>query len=99
MVGIASTPEGPDYWLAAGVFCFGDEWYCTSMGGLHRNVPVDGIAPSPDGAGCQLAAADGGVLAHGGAISYGSMGANSGTPQWSLWPPALQQEDRLSLAA
>jgi hypothetical protein len=78
MVGMASTPSGHGYWLAArdgGVFSFGDAGFLGSMGGTVLNQPVVGIAPTPSGHGYWLAASDGGVFSFGDAGFLGSMGA------------------------
>jgi hypothetical protein len=47
------------------------------MGGQSLNAPIVGIAPSSDGHGYWLAAADGGVFAFGDAPFYGSFGGQS----------------------
>ena len=42
VVGMASTPDGGGYWLAAadgGVFTFGDAGFSGSMGGKHLERP------------------------------------------------------------
>jgi hypothetical protein len=47
VVGIAATPDGKGYWLAAGdggVFSFGSAPFEGSMGGKQMNAPVVGIA-------------------------------------------------------
>ena len=75
MVGIASTPDGGGYWLAAadgGVFAFGDAGFDGSAADLPLGQPVVGIASTPDGGGYWLAAADGGVFAFGDAGFDGS---------------------------
>jgi hypothetical protein len=86
-VGIASTPDGGGYWLAAadgGVFAFGDARFFGSMGGTHLNSPVVGIASTNPGEayfvagadgggnGYFLAGADGGIFAFGDATFTGS---------------------------
>ena len=76
-VGIARTPSGVGYWLAArdgGVFAFGDAGFYGSMGGKPLNAPVVGITATPDGKGYWEVASDGGVFAFGDAGFYGSMG-------------------------
>ncbi len=57
-----------------GVFNYGTSPFLGSMGGLHLNAPVVGMAATPDGAGYWLVAADGGVFNFGDAQFYGSMG-------------------------
>jgi hypothetical protein len=47
VVGIAATPDGKGYWLAAwdgGVFSFGSALFEGSMAGKIMNAPVVGIA-------------------------------------------------------
>ena len=76
-VGMASTPDGGGYWLAAsdgGVFSFGDAAFYDSMAGQSLSAPVVGIAATPDGRGYWLVASDGGIFAFGDAGFYGSMG-------------------------
>ena len=78
LAGMAATPTGHGYWLAAvdgGVFSFGDAAFYGSLGGKRLNAPVVGIASTPSGHGYWLAAADGGVFSFGDAAFYGSMGA------------------------
>ncbi|MGH9127659.1 MAG: serine hydrolase [Acidimicrobiales bacterium] len=75
IVGIAATPDGGGYWLAAaagGVFSFGDARpHGTPRAGL-LGTPVVGIASTPDGGGYWLADAGGGVFAFGDARPHGS---------------------------
>jgi len=76
-VGIAATPDGKGYWVAAGdggVFAYGDAGFYGSMGGKNLNEPVIGIAATPDGKGYWLVASDGGIFAFGDAGYFGSMG-------------------------
>jgi beta-lactamase class A len=75
IVGIAPTPDGGGYWLAAadgGVFTFGDARFTGSLGAVTLNAPIVGIAPTPDGGGYWLAAGDGGVFTFGDAVFAGS---------------------------
>jgi len=75
-VGIARTPSGAGYWLAArdgGVFAFGDAGFFGSMGGKALNAPVVGIASTPSGKGYWEVASDGGVFAFGDALYHGSV--------------------------
>jgi hypothetical protein len=79
-VGIASTPHGQGYWLAAadgGLFAFGDAGFYGSMGGRPLAQKVVGIASTPDGQGYWEVAADGGLFAFGDAGFYGSMGGTT----------------------
>ena len=63
-------------WSASdgGVYAFGDAAFHGSMGGMALNVPVVGMAATPNGTGYWLAAADGGVFSFGSAPFEGSMG-------------------------
>ena len=74
LVGLAPTPSGHGYWLAAtdgGVFAFGDASYYGSLGGRHLNQPIVAIAATPSGHGYWLAGADGGIFAFGDAAYLG----------------------------
>ena len=74
----ADTSVASSYWLAAadgGVFAFGGAGFYGSMGNIHLNQPVVGMAATPDDAGYWLVAADGGVFAFGNAGFYGSTGS------------------------
>jgi hypothetical protein len=78
VVGMAPTPDGAGYWLAAGdggIFTFGDAGYFGSAASLHLSKPIVGIASTPDGGGYWEVAADGGVFTYGDARFYGSTGA------------------------
>ncbi len=73
----ASTPSNQGYWLAGadgGVYAEGNAGFYGSLGSLHLQGPIVGIAATPDGKGYWLAALDGGVFALGDARFYGSMG-------------------------
>ncbi len=84
IVGVASTPGGKGYWLAAadgGVFDFGNAHFygstytygITGLSGTHPlNAPIVGIASTVDGKGYWLVAADGGVFDFGDATYQGS---------------------------
>jgi len=75
-VGIARTPTGAGYWLAAsdgGIFSFGDAAFYGSMGGKPLNAPVVGITATPDGKGYWEVASDGGIFSFGDAAFYGSV--------------------------
>ncbi len=77
VVGVASTPNGNGYWMAAadgGVFNYGGAGFHGSAGNLTLAAPVVGIAPTPDGLGYWLVAADGGVFSYGDALFRGSAG-------------------------
>ena len=60
-----------------GVFNYGTTPFVGSMGGHHLNVPVVGVASTPDAGGYWLVASDGGVFTFGDANFYGSMGGRS----------------------
>ncbi len=75
IVGIASTPSGNGYWVAAadgGVFSFGDAVFYGSAANLKLVKPVVAIAASPTGKGYRLTAEDGGVFCFGDAAYFGS---------------------------
>ena len=77
IVGMATTPSGAGYWLAArdgGVFSFGDARFYGSMGDRHLNRPIVAIAATPNGQGYWLVASDGGVFSFGDARFLGSTG-------------------------
>jgi hypothetical protein len=78
VVGVASTPPYTGgYWVVAsdgGVFSFGGARFFGSLGGVHLDQPVVGIAANPRGNGYWLVSEDGGVFAFGGARFYGSLG-------------------------
>ncbi len=77
VVGMATTPDGGGYWLAAqdgGIFSFGDARFYGSMGGSPLNRPVVGMASTRTGHGYWLVASDGGIFSFGDAQFYGSMG-------------------------
>jgi glucose/arabinose dehydrogenase len=78
VVGMAATPGGGGYWLAArdgGIFTYGDAPYLGSMGGPRLNSPIVGVAATPTGRGYWLVAADGGIFSFGDAAFLGSTGA------------------------
>jgi hypothetical protein len=77
ITGMAPTPSGHGYWLAAddgGVFSFGDARFYGSTGGIHLNRPIVDIASTTSGHGYWLVASDGGVFSFGDARFYGSTG-------------------------
>ena len=77
VVGMAASPSGRGYWLAAsdgGVFAFGDARFAGSTGALRLNRPVVGMAATAGGRGYWLVASDGGVFAFGDAVFAGSTG-------------------------
>jgi len=77
VVGMAATPSGKGYWLAAadgGVFTFGDAKYHGSTGGRRLAAPIVGIASTRSGKGYWLVGADGGVFTFGDAKFHGSTG-------------------------
>jgi hypothetical protein len=68
-------PRG--YWTVAsdgGIFTFGHLGYYRSLGGIHLNKPVVGIAPTPSARGYWLVASDGGIFSFGDAVFDGSTG-------------------------
>jgi hypothetical protein len=76
IIGIAATPTGHGYWLAAadgGVFTFGDAHFRGSAAPYHPSSPIVGIAATASGRGYWLLAADGGVFAFGDAPYRGSL--------------------------
>jgi hypothetical protein len=65
IVGMATTPSGKGYWLAAsdgGIFAFGDAPFHGSMGGLPLAKPMVGMALSRLQSGYWLVAQDGGIF-------------------------------------
>ncbi len=92
VVGISPTADRGGYWLVAsdgGVFSFGDANFYGSIPGLgiapadspnlpRLNAPIVGIAPSHDGRGYFLVAADGGVFTFGDARFEGSCPGTGG---------------------
>jgi uncharacterized repeat protein (TIGR01451 family) len=78
VVGIAGTPSGGGYWVAAAdgsVFGFGDARLFGSAANSALSRPLVGMAATPTGNGYWLVASDGGVFAFGNAGFYGSTGA------------------------
>ncbi|MGO9854462.1 MAG: hypothetical protein ACLPYY_05425, partial [Acidimicrobiales bacterium] len=74
-VGMASTPSGNGYWIAAadgGVFNYGNAGFFGSAGAIALNKPIVGIAATHDGAGYWLVASDGGIFSYGDAGFFGS---------------------------
>jgi hypothetical protein len=57
------------------VFSYGDAHFYGSTGNIELNQPVVGIAPTADGKGYWLVAADGGVFTFGDGRFHGSLGA------------------------
>ncbi|MDQ3384871.1 MAG: hypothetical protein M3503_02485 [Actinomycetota bacterium] len=75
LVGLAATPTGNGYWLAAsdgGIFAFGDARFHGSTGNTRLNQPIVGMAATPTGNGYWLVASDGGIFALGDAGFHGS---------------------------
>ncbi len=71
-------PSGKSYWVATAsgaVFTFGNAAFHGSLGNVHLNKPIVGLAPTPDGLGYWLVASDGGVFAFGDAVFHGSTGS------------------------
>ncbi|HET6795101.1 MAG TPA: hypothetical protein VFH45_11690 [Acidimicrobiales bacterium] len=78
VVGMASTPSGRGYWIAAAngaVASLGDAANLGSAANLHLARPIVGITATPDGGGFWLVASDGGIFSFGDANFYGSTGA------------------------
>jgi N-acetylmuramoyl-L-alanine amidase len=78
VVGVAATPDGGGYWLAAsdgGIFSYGDAHFYGSTGSLHLNAPIVGMAAAPGGGGYWLVASDGGIFSYGDATFEGSAGS------------------------
>jgi len=78
-VGMAATPDGGGYWVAAadgGVFSYGNAAFHGSLGALRIYAPIVGMAATPDGGGYWLVAMDGGVFSFGDARFLGSLGAH-----------------------
>ncbi|MDP9389265.1 MAG: hypothetical protein M3Q48_15450, partial [Actinomycetota bacterium] len=76
IAGMAATPSGDGYWLAArdgGVFAFGDAGFHGGLAELPLNRPVVDIASTPSGDGYWLASSDGGVFAFGNAPWLGAI--------------------------
>ena len=70
------STAAPGYWLVAangGIFSFGAP-FLGSLGAVHLNRPIVGMAAAPDGNGYYLVASDGGVFAFGSATFQGSTG-------------------------
>ena len=76
VIGIAETPDGGGYWMAASngsVANIGDAASLGSLNGQKLNAPIVGIVATPDGHGYWLVGSDGGVFAFGDAGFHGSM--------------------------
>ncbi len=74
----AQTNPVAAYWLAnagGGVFTFGGAPFYGSAGAMRLNMPIVGLAATPDGGGYWLVAADGGIFTFGDAGFYGSTGS------------------------
>ncbi len=71
-----TTVNSQGYRLAAsdgGVFAFGSSLFTGSLGAVHLNSPIVGIATTPSGNGYWLVGQDGGVFAFGDAPFAGSL--------------------------
>jgi hypothetical protein len=87
---ITSRPSGSlfvvnniGYWMVGsdgGVFSFGDASFYGSLGDVHLNQPIVGIAATPSGQGYWLVGADGGVFSFGDAKFFGSLPAEHVAP-------------------
>jgi hypothetical protein len=76
-VAVVRTPTARGGWVASAsgaVFAFGDARFYGSLGAVHLNQPIVGMAATPTGAGYWLVASDGGVFAFGDARYFGSTG-------------------------
>jgi hypothetical protein len=65
------------YWLGAsdgGIFNYCNARFFGSMGNIHLNQPIVGMAPTPSGGGYWLVASDGGIFNFGDAGFFGSTG-------------------------
>jgi sugar lactone lactonase YvrE len=70
-------PPSSGYWLAAsdgGMFSEGAAGFYGSLGNIHLNQPIVGMAATPDGKGYWLVSSDGGIFAEGDAKFFGSLG-------------------------
>ncbi|HEV7677192.1 MAG TPA: IPT/TIG domain-containing protein [Candidatus Dormibacteraeota bacterium] len=71
-------PARNGYWMVAsdgGIFSIGTATFHGSMGAVHLNQPVVGMAATPSGGGYWLVASDGGIFSLGNAAFHGSTGA------------------------
>ena len=59
------------------MFAAGDARFYGSLGNIHLNRPIVGMAASPDGHGYWLVASDGGIFAFGDTHFYGSEGSTT----------------------
>ncbi|MGH9306324.1 MAG: CHAP domain-containing protein [Acidimicrobiales bacterium] len=73
--GSQPTPPPKGRFANSGVLTYGDAAYFGSPTGLSLSSPIMGMAPTPDGKGYWLVAADGGIFNYGDAAQYGSAGA------------------------
>jgi hypothetical protein len=65
------------YWLDAsdgGIFTYPNNAFYGSTGALKLNMPMVGMAATPDGQGYWLVASDGGIFSYGNALFHGSRG-------------------------
>jgi hypothetical protein len=65
------------YWLDAsdgGIFTYPNNAFYGSTGSLKLNMPMVGMAATPDGQGYWLVASDGGIFTYGDALFHGSRG-------------------------
>jgi hypothetical protein len=72
-----AVPTAQGYWEVGadgGIFTFGDAGFFGSMGGMHLNAPVVGMAATSDGQGYWEVASDGGIFTFGDAGFFGSEG-------------------------
>jgi hypothetical protein len=57
-----------------GIFNYGDARFFGSLGNVHLNRPIVGMAATPSGLGYWMVASDGGIFSFGDARFYGSLG-------------------------
>ena len=77
VVGMATTPTGAGYWMAAadgGIFAYGDAGFHGSAGNIQLQQPIVGMTSTSSGGGYWMVAADGGIFSYGDATFEGSTG-------------------------
>jgi hypothetical protein len=74
--GVPARAAAP-YFAGTGIVPNGDAASVGSFSGMTLDAPPEAMAPTPDGRGYWVAAADGGVFAFGDAGFYGSMGGRA----------------------
>jgi hypothetical protein len=74
---LATWTGAQGYWLDAsdgGIFTYPNNVFYGSTGGLRLNMPMVGMAATPDAQGYWLVASDGGIFSYGDATFHGSRG-------------------------